>query len=360
MAPRSGRVDAAIGLVALGILLVGCFVVLRPFLAAVLWALVLAIALWPVFRWLEARVHGQRGLAAALVTGVLVVLLLGPAALLGVAAAGHIEGLATVVRRLLEQGPPPPPGWAGELPVIGPDLAAAWAEMSDDADRFAEAVAARVPAARAWLLSLAARLGGGILELVLSLVIAFFMLRDGAGAAGQTRAVGERVAGERADQLIRVAEGTMRGVVYGILGTALAQGALAAVGLWLAGVPGPLLLGVLVALLSVLPAGPALILLPAVLSLFVAGEVGWGVFLLVWSVLAVGGVDNVIKPYFIGRGSALPLLLVFLGIFGGAIAFGFLGIFLGPTLLAVGYALMRAWAPAGRGGAPEPPARAAA
>ena len=128
-----------------------------------------------------------------------------------------------------------------------------------------------------------------------------------------------------------------------MLGTALAQGALAAFGLWLAGVPGALFLGVITSLLSFVPMGPPMVWLPSTLWLFSTGEITWGIFMGLWGFFVVSTVDNIIRPYFISLGSALPLLLVFLGVLGGIVAFGLLGVFIGPTLLAVGYTLIREW-----------------
>ena len=135
----------------------------------------------------------------------------------------------------------------------------------------------------------------------------------------------------------------MIGVVYGILGTALAQGALAAFGLWLAGVPGALFLGLLTTLLSFVPFGPPAVWLPSTIYLFSIDRIEWGIFMGLWGLLVVSTVDNIIRPYFISLGSALPLLLVYLGVLGGIIAFGFLGLFIGPTLLAIAYTIIREW-----------------
>ena len=133
--------------------------------------------------------------------------------------------------------------------------------------------------------------------------------------------------------------------MYGIIGTALAQGILIGVGLWLAGVPAPVFLGLLACFVTIVPGAAPLVWLPAAIWLFYVGQTGWGFFMLAWGALLVGNIDNIVKPYLIGRGSALPVLLVFLGMFGGALAFGFLGLFLGPTILAVGQAVLHAWVP---------------
>jgi predicted PurR-regulated permease PerM len=143
--------------------------------------------------------------------------------------------------------------------------------------------------------------------------------------------------------VIEVGGATIKSVVYGTIGTAIAQSILTALGLWLAGVPGALLLGFLTFFMALTPIGAPLVWIPASIWLFYMEETGWAIFLALWGIFVVGVADNFIRPYFISRGSDLPFVLVFLGVFGGAIAFGFLGIFLGPTLLAIGYEIVRDW-----------------
>ncbi|RYE80204.1 MAG: AI-2E family transporter, partial [Oxalobacteraceae bacterium] len=152
-----------------------------------------------------------------------------------------------------------------------------------------------------------------------------------------------RIMGEEADAVSAIVSQTVRGVMYGLLGTALAQGLVAALGFAIAGVPAILLLSVLVFVSSLIPLGPPIIWGGAALWLFYQGSTGWGVFMLVWGFFAISGVDNVVRPMLISRGSSLPFLLTLLGVLGGVIAFGFVGLFIGPTLLAVGYSLMSGW-----------------
>ena len=149
--------------------------------------------------------------------------------------------------------------------------------------------------------------------------------------------------GARADRLIDVTGATVRGVVYGILLTAIVQGILTAFGLWLSGVPRPVLLGAVAGFLSVLPIGAPLVWIPGALWLMGSGHLGWGIFLAVYGVVAVSGADSVIRPWFIARGAQLPFVLTVLGVLGGALAFGLLGIFLGPVLLGIGYTLVNEW-----------------
>jgi predicted PurR-regulated permease PerM len=152
-----------------------------------------------------------------------------------------------------------------------------------------------------------------------------------------------RVAGADALRLLEVAEGTIQGVVYGIIGTALAQAVLQVIGLLLAGVPGALLLGGLTFFLSVVPVGPPMVWGGAAAWLYFNGQMGWAIFVALWGFFVVSTVDNVIKPYLIARGANLPFVLVLLGVLGGVLAFGVIGVFIGPTLLAVGYRVMLEW-----------------
>jgi predicted PurR-regulated permease PerM len=182
-----------------------------------------------------------------------------------------------------------------------------------------------------------------VLEFLLALFIAFFLYVYGELLADRLVASLRRIAGDRADPLIAVTGETVRGVVYGLLGTAVVQGMLTTFGLWIAGVPSPVLLGVVAGALSVLPIGAPMVWLPAAIWLFATGETAWGIFMLVWGAAVISMADNVVRPYFIARGAKLPFLLTMLGVLGGAIAFGLLGIFVGPVLLAVGYTLVLEW-----------------
>jgi predicted PurR-regulated permease PerM len=148
--------------------------------------------------------------------------------------------------------------------------------------------------------------------------------------------------------LLNVAGSTTKSVVYGIIGTAIAQAAMAAIGFWIAGVPGALLLGFLTFVLSLVPGGPPFVWVPVTIWLLYTDQPGWALFMAIWGFISISGIDNIIRPYLISRESRLPLLLVFLGVIGGVLAFGFIGIFLGPTLLALGFTLLMEWTVGGR------------
>jgi len=183
----------------------------------------------------------------------------------------------------------------------------------------------------------------GTLELAFSVFIAFFVFRSGDDLALALRQTLTRLIGSRARQFIAVAGGTIQGVVYGILGTALAQGLLAGIGFSIVQIPGALFLGLLTFFMSLIPMGPPFVWVPSVVWLISQESYGAALFLGVWGMFVISGIDNIVKPYLISRGSKLPFVLVFLGVIGGLAAFGFLGVFLGPVLLAVGYTLLLAW-----------------
>jgi predicted PurR-regulated permease PerM len=190
------------------------------------------------------------------------------------------------------------------------------------------------------LIAAGLNLGNAVVQLILAVLTAFFLYRDGAAARRGLIAAGRRIAGEQAPHLLRVAHATINGVVYGVL---VAQALLILIGLWVTGIPGALLLGLVLFLLALIPFGPVLVWGPAAVWLYLGGHIGWAIFVAIWSIAAGLVTDNVLRPYLICRRSDLPLILILFGVVGGAVTFGALGLFLGPALLAVGYELIRAW-----------------
>lgn len=337
----SHRIDQTLALAALALIIIGCLLVLRPFLTAVLWAVILAVTLWPLQTRLVTR---MRPALAALVTVILVtIFLLAPFAIVFSEIADNSARVAAWLKEALEAGPPEPPEWVAHLPVIGERAASYWGSFAHDTAKLVAELRRFVEPMQRALVAGGAAVLGGLLQLALSILIAYFILRDGETLGSRVQIAADRLAGERGLRLARSCAATVRGVVIGILGTALAQGVLAGLGFWMAGVAAAPLLGFATFLLSPVPIGPPLIWAPVGIVLLTQGHVGWGVFVLMWGALVVSSIDNVIKPLIISRGSALPFILVFLGVLGGVVAFGFIGVFLGPVLLALGYSLVVEW-----------------
>ncbi len=341
--PSRSRSEQVVAWTVLLLLLFGCFLVLRPFGSGSVWAIVLACSSWPLYSRVTVMLRHRRTLAAGLMALGMVLLFLVPFLIVGLTLTNNVKDLTVAARRALERGPPPPPSWLHKLPVVGQTASDRWQDFSNDEAKLWSAARQFVEPVGSRLLKLGILLGSGLLELALSIFTAFFLFRDGASLTESLNSVVNRLGGDRGRHLLLVAINTMRGVVYGVLGTAVIQGVLMGIGLLVAGVPGPGVLALLAFFVSVLPLlGTALVWLPAAIWLFFQGSTGWAIFMLVWGVL-VNNIEPVVKPLLISKGSDMPFLLIFFGVLGGAVAFGFIGIFLGPTLLAVGFRVVREW-----------------
>jgi predicted PurR-regulated permease PerM len=340
---QATAIDRWIALAVLAVIVVGCYYVIRPFLSALVWAFILCCATWPVFTRVRRLTGGRAGVASMLMTLAIALVLLAPFVVVGVSLADNARQLIDAGRRFAAEGPPDPPAWVGRVPLIGATVEDYWSGFAHDSGRVFEELKNYIDPIRNFALASGEALLNGILVLALSVFITFFVYRDGEAMTRRLLSTVERMFGDRGRHLANIAAATTRGVVYGILGTALLQGILAGVGLALAGVPAAPLLGLATFFLSPVPIGPPLIWGPAAIWLFYHGSTGWAIFLVAWGIAVVSSVDNVIKPLIISRGSNLPLILVMLGVFGGVVAFGFIGVFLGPTLLAIGFALLSDW-----------------
>ena len=339
------RVEQIAQIAAITLLVMGCLLVLQPFVTALLFAAIVCFSTWPVYQHVERVMKGRRWLAALVMTLLLILVMVLPLALLVLTLADSVAPAISWIRDTFSHGLPTPPDWVQSIPLIGDSIDAAWREMAASKAKLAEALKNLVQPVQQGLLKTGLVLGEGVIQLSFAAFIGYFFYRDGAAIVEAARALTDRVAGHLTPELFRVVGGTIRGVVYGLVGTAIAQGVVAAIGFYIAGVPGALLLGFLTFLLSMVPVGPPLVWGAAAAWLYFSqGSVGWAIFMVLYGVLVIASVDNVLKPILISRGSSLPFALVFLGVFGGVVAFGFLGIFLGPTLLAVGFGLVTYWA----------------
>ncbi|MSR64844.1 MAG: AI-2E family transporter [Verrucomicrobiae bacterium] len=336
------RIQQIVEIAAVALLVVGCFIVLRPFVSALIWAGILCFSTWPLYLRLETKLKGGRTLAASLMTFLIALVLVVPFAIVGLSLADDVMRLIVSVRQMIAEGAPDPPPWIGRLPVIGAIVDTYWQDLAHNSEHVMEALKQLLTNSREWLLRRGIGFGHGVLQLSVSVFIAFFFYRDGLVVAQRIHDATKRIAGDRTQHFLGVVGGTVKGVVYGILGTAIMQGILLGLAFWVTGIPSPLLLGFLTFFLSFVPMGTLLIWIPASVWLIYTGSPGWGITLIVWCLL-IGTVDHFLKPYLISRGSNLSFALVFLGIFGGMIGFGFIGVFIGPTLLAIGYSLVQEW-----------------
>ena len=330
-------------LAAIIIVLIGCYLVLHPFIPAILFAAVVCSASWPLYVRLRRALWTNSTLAALVMSFLLIVLVIGPSLLLAISLSDNVNALADVIKSTLDGGPIAPPEWVARLPIIGELAAHYWQQFAISDDSLAAQLKGLVEPARAFLIGTGKAAGRGLLQLVLAAFIGFFFFRDGELLMSLIRKALDQLAGGLTTELVATIQNTVTGVVHGIFGTALAQAVVAVIGFMIAGVPAAWLLGVGTFFLSLVPVGPPLIWVGAAVWLMFQGETGWAIFILLWGLFVISAIDNVVKPYLISRASNLPLLVVVFGVLGGVIAFGFIGVFIGPPVLAVGLTLLQLW-----------------
>ncbi|MBC8095854.1 MAG: AI-2E family transporter, partial [Akkermansiaceae bacterium] len=342
------KIEPLLGGLALLLLLIGCFFILKPFMTALMWAMILAYSLHPMQRSFTRWFRGSRTLAACFVTLTMTIILAGPIVLIGFSIAQDGKDLAQATRNWFMAAPEQAPPWVQKVPVVGTEMAEYWTKFAEDRKPLLEQLDKEVKTAPrpkivdenggesvirdappapvidekaadeekkpkspnfvvllgqflswawSWLLSVTLAVGQGVTQLVLSGFLAFFLLRDAPVLSDRLAIAADRLAGVRGQHLIKVAGDTVRGVIYGILGTAIAQALVAGLGFWIAGVPGAVLLSVLTFFFAVIPFGPPMIWIPAALWLFAQDKPGLGIFMLLWGGLGVSMVDNFLRPY---------------------------------------------------------------
>lgn len=345
--PRTDLTRVTLGVIFIATLALASLWILAPFLPAVVWAVMIVVATWPMLQRAEDWFGGRRGPAVLAMTLAMLVIFVLPLVLAINALASSAGPMAAWVRSLPAQPLPPPPDWLATLPVVGPGIAAGWTGAA--AEGLAAALAPLEPYAddvARWLVTEAGAAGLVLVQCLLIIVLSAVFYAGGEGWAAWLRAFGRRLASGPGENAVVLAGAAIRGVALGVVVTALLQSVLGGVGLVMAGVPLAGLLTAVMLILCIAQVGPTLVLLGATAWLFATGATGWGTFLLVWS-LVVGTLDNFIRPMLIRKGADLPLLLIFAGVIGGLLAFGLVGLFVGPVVLAVTYTLLDAWVSTG-------------
>jgi predicted PurR-regulated permease PerM len=342
MPPDDRFFERALGLLTVGLLIAACIKVVAPFTGALIWSIIIAVAAWPVFERLTRRLDGHAGIAAALITVAILLVIAMPVALLINSLAEHVQDVLHITEDVSSLRLPDPPAWIRHIPLVGSDIESSWLAAIENLETTLTKIRPWIGRAAAWTVSQGAHLTLSLLEFLLATVLAGFLFVNGTSLAGLLARFASAIAGESGADLVRIAGLTIRSVTIGVMGTALIQSVLTALGLLAAGVPGTLLLGFASFLLATLQLGTGLVWIPAAVWLEIQDQTGWMIFLVVWG-LFVNTIDNFIKPYLIAQGSGTPLAIVFLGVIGGMLAWGFIGIFIGSTLLAVSHALLNAW-----------------
>lgn len=319
------------------------FWILRPFLGALIWAVMIVVASWPLMRAVQSLLWGQRWLAVSVMTLAMLVLLIVPFSGAISTIVANVDTIGGWVKTMGEFKLSPAPAWLGSLPVIGEYGAQQWQALaSEGTEKLLAQIAPYAGGVTKWFVVQVGSLGVLFVELMLTVVFSAILYAHGEQAGAWVQRFGRRLGGESGDGAVLLSAQAIRGVALGVVVTALVQALLGGLGLWIAGVPFVAVLTALMFMLAVAQIGAVPVLVPVVIWLFWQNDVLWGSFLLVVTVV-VSLLDNVLRPILIKKGADLPLLLVFAGVIGGLIGFGLIGIFVGPMALAVAYTLLGAW-----------------
>jgi predicted PurR-regulated permease PerM len=341
--PRSDLTRIVLTVLFIGGLMAASFYVLRPFLGALIWAIMIVVATWPVLLALERRAGGRRWVAAVVMTVLLLLVLVVPLSAAVGTLVANADAISGWTHHLKDFQLPLPPDWVRNLPLVGERAADFWENLAMGGTQALIAlVTPYAGVVTKWLVSQAGGLGALVLQFLLTVVAAAFLFAQGEAAAGWVLRFGARLGGEQGEDAIRLSGQAIRGVAMGVVVTAIVQTLVGGVGLVVAGIPFAAVLTVVMFLAAVAQIGAALVMVLPVVWLYWSGSPGWGTFLLVVT-LVVGTLDNVLRPILIKKGADLPLLLIFVGVIGGLVAFGLIGIFVGPVVLAVTHTLAKAW-----------------
>jgi predicted PurR-regulated permease PerM len=317
--------------------------VLSPFLTSILWATVVSVATWPSLLRLQALVGGRRGLAVAIVTVTILLAVFVPVTLALATIARNAQTLTGEIRALESMPLPAPPAVLEGVPFAGPRLEQEWRRLAalTPAERSA-LLTPYLQTALQWFAAKAGGVGTMLVQFLLTTILSAIMLASGETVRDGILQFARRLAGQQGHDVTILAGQAIRSVVLGVVVTALLQAAIGGVGLAISGIPAASLLAAVMLFLCLAQLGPVLVLAPAVIWLYWSGQTGHGTLLLVIAVFAVA-IDNVVRPLLIRRGASLPLLLIFSGVIGGLIAFGVIGLFIGPAVLTVSYTLLTKW-----------------
>lgn len=319
------------------------FTVLQPFVPSIIWAVTLVVATWPALRLLQRVMFGSRLVAVSLMTLLLVAIVVAPFGVAVSTIVNHSDEIVQMANDFTTMDLPMAPPWVGDIPMVGDWLTETWNHLaSQDLVGLLADARPYVGRATSTFVGLAGSAGQIFVQMLLTILVSAIMFAQGEAAADAALRFGHRIAGERGQNSVILAGQAIRGVALGVVGTALIQTLIGGIGLWVTGVP---LAGILVALTlicCIVQLGPGPVVIPATIWLFYVGNTTHGIVMAVFTAVVLLA-DNVVRPLLIRAGAKLPLLLILAGVLGGLLAFGLIGLFAGPAMLAVTYTLLMAW-----------------
>lgn len=334
-------VEAAVRVGLLALLIFWCFEIVRPFIIPFVWSVIIAVAVFPLYEKVRHALGDRRVIAAVILTIVMLVVLIWPAALLATTMAEGVNALAQRFASGTIVIPPPFEG-VDQLPVIGEPIARFWSLASENLANALDQLRPQIVSVSRWLVSAAADIGLGLLQFGAAIIIAGVLLAHARGGRNTVRAIAARLGGENGQAYAEIGQATVRSVARGILGVALIQSVLAGLGFLAVGLPGAGLLALICLLLAVVQIGPGVVLIGAVIWVFFQEATPIAVAFAIWCAF-VGLIDNFLRPLLLGRGVRVPMVVIFVGAIGGLLASGIIGLFVGAVVLAVGYTVFTAW-----------------
>lgn len=326
----------------IGLLIAAGFWTIRPFLTPLIWAIIIVVATWPAMLKVQAFLWGRRWLAVTVMSVGLLMLLVAPLSVAIISIIDKSDEIVGWIKSLSALTLASPPRWLSDVPLLGPRLVVKWQQFATASSQ--EVSAKLVPYSSMlvqWFVSQAGNIGMMILNFLLTVLVAAILYAKGETASAGALRLAHRLAGRQGENTLILSAQSIRGVALGVVLTALIQSVIGGIGLAIAGIPAVLLSGVMF-LLCIAQVGPGLVLIPAVVWMYWSGETLWGTVLLVFAIIACT-IDNLIRPFLIKKGVELPLIVILGGVLGGLVAFGIIGIFIGPVVLAVIYTLLQAW-----------------
>lgn len=334
-------IDIIIKIGVLLLILGWCFQIIRPFINIVLWAVIIAIATFPAYKFIRKKIGNRRKLAAGLLTLLLITILIVPAIFL---ADSLIDGIKDF-RSNLDTGSiciPPPPDKVSDWPLIGSSLFSVWQSASVNFEGLVKEYGTELLAAGQWIVKALLGTSMGLIQFLLSVIIAGVLLAGSDKILRSVLVLFKKLAGKRGKEYANTSEITIRNVAKGVLGVAIIQSILLGIIFILAGVPYAGLWALLCLFFAVIQVGPIVVTIPVIIYLFASID-PW--LALIWTILIVLAslLDNFLKPILMGKGAPVPMLVIFLGAIGGFIASGFIGLFIGAIILSLGYKLYLGW-----------------
>lgn len=327
----------------IGLLIASCLWILRPFLFSLAWAAMIVIATWPLMLWVERLCWQRRWVAVLVMSLALLLLLVLPLSFAILTILDSTGDLVEFINRLQTVSLGAPPEWLEKIPLFSERLINRWHQLSAiSSQELTDRLAPYMNTILKWFVGQVGNIGLLVVQFLLMVILAGILYAQGEQAAGLVCGFARRLAGERGHEAALLSAAAIRSVAIGVVGTAVIQSALGGIGLIVVGVPAVTLLIAVMMLLCIAQIGPGLVLFPVVIWLYWSGQSTWATVLLVWSVL-VAISDNFLRPLLIRKGADLPLILILAGVIGGLVAFGVIGLFIGPVMLAVTYTLLLAW-----------------